>query len=326
VPDTGAALPSRSAPVVSVVIAAFDAEDTLGEQLAALSRQVVPFAFEVLVCDNGSTDGTIRSALSWADRLPLRVIDASARRGPGAARNAGAAAASGTWLVFCDADDIAGDDWLSEMHAGLQGSDFLTGTSRRLIPGAQAGATAHLDFSTYRMPFFPQLPVAGAGNIGIRRELFLAVGGFDETLHAGEDLDLSWRLQLAGHRLDRRPTAVIAVRNRPNLRATFRQAYGYGVGDKRLRHKYADVIAAFRGLPNLPVAFDGPVGGAEGTSDAEQTGPAGRVTRRLRRLFDDLRPARLVPRCGTRLGGLFGSVARSAPRLAPPADPETVGR
>src|SRR5690606_34073255 len=128
-------------PEASVVIAAFNAERTLGEQLAALSRQAVRFPWEVLVCDNGSTDGTVAVVTEWQGRLPqLRLVDASARRGPGAARNAGAARALSPLLLFCDADDVVADDWLAPLHGALQREVFVTGNSRRPVLNSRPGS------------------------------------------------------------------------------------------------------------------------------------------------------------------------------------------
>ncbi|MBW4031755.1 MAG: glycosyltransferase [Acidobacteria bacterium] len=321
---------------MSVVIAAFDAERTLGEQLAALSRQVVLFPFEVLVCDNGSSDRTIAVAEQWRlGSLPqLRVVDASARRGPGAARNAGAAAALAPLLVFCDADDVVADDWLAEMHSALQTADFVSGTSKRPELNSAPESPVYFDFSTYRRPFFPQLPVAGAGNMGVRAEVFRSVGGFDESLQTGEDLDLCWRVQLSGHRLEWQPTAIVRVSNRETLRASWHQAYAYGVGEKRLGYKYARVIAAFDGLAPLPVAADRREASAPAKGAVPATSPL--VSRGVRMVRRVVRKAVSVRRptdlsniafnVGIALGSRFGSVDRSMPQVEPPASPHEVGR
>ena len=130
---------------VSVIIPAFDAAETLDEQLAALARQTPPFAWEVLLCDNGSRDGTVELATSWADRLPgLRIVDASSRRGPSFARNEGAQASAASLLLFCDADDIVADDWVERMAEGLSRASLVAGsleTARLAIPGATSVAT-----------------------------------------------------------------------------------------------------------------------------------------------------------------------------------------
>src|SRR5438874_3103618 len=87
-------------PAVSVVIPVLNGERFLGEQLAALSEQEVEGGFEVLACDNGSRDGSIAVAHSFDDRLNLRIVDATARRGQTYARNLGAALAKAPNLVF----------------------------------------------------------------------------------------------------------------------------------------------------------------------------------------------------------------------------------
>ena len=76
-------------PRISVVIPVLDAAEWLGHQPAALAAQDVPVPWEVLVADNGSTDETVDVALSWRKDLPLRLVDASERRGINHARTAG---------------------------------------------------------------------------------------------------------------------------------------------------------------------------------------------------------------------------------------------
>ncbi len=95
-------------PVLSVVIACRNAEDTLGVQLSALSRQECPVPWNVVISDNGSTDRTVAIAQGYARKLPgLVIVDSSERAGAGYARNIGAEATSARFLAFCDADDEA---------------------------------------------------------------------------------------------------------------------------------------------------------------------------------------------------------------------------
>ncbi|MEV7973342.1 glycosyltransferase [Cellulomonas sp. NPDC089187] len=229
---------------LSVVIAAYNAADTLGEQLAALARQQVAARWDVIVADNGSTDRTREVAATWTDRLPgLRVIDASARRGAGAARNLGVEVATGRDVVFCDADDVVADDWLAALHAALRSRAFVAGrfddtllnTARvrrsRALPQRDGLQTsAHL----------PGLRHAGAGNLGLRRELFQAVGGFDPDARYLEDTDLCWRVQLAGVPLIWTPQALVHVRLRGTLRSALGQGYHYGSGERWLARRYRE--------------------------------------------------------------------------------------
>jgi glycosyltransferase involved in cell wall biosynthesis len=85
---------------VSVVIPAYNAMDHIGEQLNALSSQDYDGAFEVVVADNGSTDGLAHFITNHpsTDTLSLRLVDASAGRGGGYARNDVVAAYNGDFI------------------------------------------------------------------------------------------------------------------------------------------------------------------------------------------------------------------------------------
>jgi glycosyltransferase involved in cell wall biosynthesis len=237
---------SPDRPAASVVIPAYNAADFLVEQLDALARQKDAPVFEVLVCDNGSTDGTAAIVQDFASRMPrLRLLDASARRGASAARNIGADAAASPLLLFCDADDVVADEWVRSLASALADAEFVCGAveHKLLNPGRE------WDFGwnepTFFDPGLPQLPACGSGNMGIRRSVFAEVGGFDESLHAGEDLDFAWRVQLAGHRLVGVPRAVIHYRKRGGLRAAARQGRAKGVGTRVLSERFALVRDAY---------------------------------------------------------------------------------
>jgi len=232
-------------PEVSIVIACRDAVLTLGVQLAALSRQECPVSWNVVISDNGSTDGTLALARSFADRLPeLTIVDSSDRTGAGHARNVGSRATSAPLLVFCDADDEAAPGWLAAMVQALQRHEFVAGrfeaeklnstTARRSRPLQQSSGLQS-------SPFGPDLPHAGAGNLGIRRDVFLRNGGFDPVVGCLEDTDLCWRIQLAGTPLVFAPDAVMHVRLRSSLRTMWSQGRAYGAASALLTHRYAAV-------------------------------------------------------------------------------------
>jgi len=312
-----------SQPEISVVIAAYNAEQTLGAQLDALARQDFAGEWEVLVCDNGSTDGTVDVVRERQATQPnLRLVDASARRGPGAARNAGVRVARAPRLAFCDADDLVEPGWLAALHRALDRAPAVTGRARRAEFNSRPDNPVYFSWGLYRVPFFPYLDGAGAGNFAVRTEAFRRIGGFDEALRTGEDLDLTWRLQLAGFRLVEEPAAVVTVSNRAGLGSTITQTFAYGVGDKRLVHKYALVAEAFR---TGDLVLPEPSQHAQPTEDpADRPEPprestARRVLRKLRttRRLSDL--TNVTRKAATWLGFRFGRIDRSAPQLRPPA-------
>ena len=158
---------------LSVVIACLNEAHTLGDQLEALSRQSWQ-DWEVIIADNGSTDGTQDLARSFADRLNLSVIDASQVPGAGHARNAGADIATGDALLFPDADDVVADDWLQHMGQALEQHDFVASKLEfeRLNPGwvyhsrgrPQERALAKYHYGDY-------LPHALGTSLGIKTHL-----------------------------------------------------------------------------------------------------------------------------------------------------------
>jgi hypothetical protein len=229
-------------PQLSVVIACRDAGALLPVQLAALARQESPVPWEVLVCDNGSTDDTLAVALSWSERLPLRVIDASAGVGAGPARNAGVEAARAEYIGFCDADDEVGDGWLAALHRALTEHSFVAGrfdlgrlNSPRAVRSRRLDQRTGLQMSSAAVG----LPHAGGGNLGIRRSVFRSVGGFDPSVRYLQDTDLCWRVQRAGYPLVFVPELVVHVRLRSTLRGMYRQGRNYGASQALLERRHA---------------------------------------------------------------------------------------
>ena len=224
-------------PLLSVVIPARNGASTLAVQLDALAASEPPgVSFEVVVADNGSTDDTAEVARAYADRLPIRVIDAGRSPGINVARNDGVAAALGQWILLCDADDEADRDWLRTMCSGfVEGHNLLGGVidySRLNSPEVQAwrGATkarvvAHLGY----------LPFAHGANLGFSRHVFDTIGGFDERfVGGGDDVDFCWRGQLAGFTLHEVPASVMHYRLRPTLGDLWRQYVKYGSSEAQL--------------------------------------------------------------------------------------------
>jgi GT2 family glycosyltransferase len=222
-------------PLISVVVPVRNGMPWVEHQLRALGAQRVAVDWEVVVADNGSGDGTRSCVERWSERYPrIRMVDASARRGAGAARNIGVRSARGHLLAFCDADDVVQPGWLASMVTALSGTDLVSGVfdfgalngMRQSVP--VVAATRQLGF----------LPFALSANLAVRREAFDAVGGFREELASGEDVDLCWRLQLAGYRFAVAADAVVEKRERVGGRAIFRAAWSYGRCDPRLYRRY----------------------------------------------------------------------------------------
>jgi glycosyltransferase involved in cell wall biosynthesis len=221
--------------MISVILPVRDGLPWLDDQLRALASQQCDEPWEVVVADNGSTDASVDTARRWSERWDaLRVIDASAKAGPAAARNAGVRTARGQLLAFCDADDVVQSGWLQACVVALRHADVVAGTFDLSMlndaPATEPGpaATSQLGF----------LPAGLAANLAVRTEAFAAVGGFSEELLIGEDIDLCWRLQLEGFRFALASDALVAKRERDDSAALFSRALAFGRCGPLLYRRY----------------------------------------------------------------------------------------
>jgi glycosyltransferase involved in cell wall biosynthesis len=233
-------------PLASVVVPVRNAAMEIDRQLAALAGQSSRAPWEVIVADNGSSDDTRERAEAWRGRLPsLTVLDASARRGVAHARNVGIRAARGELLMICDGDDIVADGWLSAMLEALDEHPIVSGQIdlRAMNRPEQYAWTGDADRAEAPIGY-DFMPYAHGGNVGMWREVFDALGGFEETLLRAEDIDFGWRAADLGISIYHEPRAVLLHRMRPSARAVFRGAIRGGRSEPGLFRLHRD-----RGMP-----------------------------------------------------------------------------
>ncbi|MDQ3777805.1 MAG: glycosyltransferase family 2 protein [Actinomycetota bacterium] len=237
-------------PALSVVIPCLNAAETIGVQLEALSAQEWSRPWEVVVADNGSSDGSTAVVERFRGRLPhLRIVDAARKRGAAYASNLGVRHARGASIAFCDADDEVGAGWLAAVGEALTRHELVAcrGEAERLNePWLQESRVVEPDrLSTSWFP--PYVPIAGAGGIGVRRELHLRHGGFDEGLLGLYDVEYCIRLALAGHELVFLPDAVVHMRYRTRWAEIFGQARHYAHYGAALQRRFKPAEARFPG-------------------------------------------------------------------------------
>lgn len=218
-------------PVVSVIVPVLDSARTLGECLDALALQRVAGPVEVLVVDNGSTDGS--RELAAAHPAVDRVLD-EPRRGSYAARNAGVAAASAPVLAFTDADCVPEPGWLAAALAVLgreaDPADLVGGA---IVPIASTSPSVweRYDRATYLdQAALVEQGFAATANLLLRRAVLDAVGPFDASLRSSGDLELGLRATDAGFSLRYAPDARVGHRPRATARQTWRLHRRLGAG------------------------------------------------------------------------------------------------
>lgn len=246
---------------ISVIVAVRNGLPWLHEQLHALQSQECSSPWEIIIADNGSTDGTIEVARKYAAEDPrLRIVDASRVKGPAAARNVGAGAAFGVILAFCDADDVVHPGWVESWIRALDGADVAAGRNDTWSLNGTPAPQPAVPRPPPQAQQFEFLEAAGSGNMAVRREPFETVGGFDEELHVGEDTDLCWRLQLSGYKFAI-GAGVISRRERSDTLGLLRRSIQYGRCGPVLYRRYrregmrADPFGALRAWAYLIVSL-----------------------------------------------------------------------
>lgn len=224
-------------PLVSVVVPTHNGLKRLPVLLEALRRQTLPqSSFELIIVDDGSTDGTA----DWLGvRSGARVIRAPGNIGQGAADNLGVRAASAPIVAMTDDDTVPAEDWL---EAGLSyfrtGSVSFAGGRITLVVGSRPSATALLDYGMGYLDQEKQIAggFAATANFWARRDDFLALGGFNEALQAQcHDVEFGYRLRSAGFTIHFASDAAVAHPARHEVREFARKQFRIGASAAELR-------------------------------------------------------------------------------------------
>ncbi|MCL6640463.1 MAG: glycosyltransferase, partial [Candidatus Rokubacteria bacterium] len=221
-PDAGEA-GETAAPAVSVVIPVWNQAELTRRCLEALARTIDPAEVEVVVVDNGSGDNT--AAVLASAPLPVRVLRNTRNLGFACASNQGARAARGALLVFLNNDTEAEPGWLDALRAAAADPTVGVVGAKLLYPGTRRVQHAGLALNADGVPdhlwrHAPEddpraaeprdLDMVTGACLAIRRDLFLALGGFDEGYRNGcEDVDLCLAVRARGLRVRYEPAAVL---------------------------------------------------------------------------------------------------------------------
>ncbi|HML09374.1 MAG TPA: glycosyltransferase [Stellaceae bacterium] len=232
-------------PRVSVVVCAYNAERTMDACLASLERLSYP-DYEVIVVNDGSTDRT----LAISESYPYCRTISQENKGLSVARNVGAEAATGEIVAYTDSDCVADPDWLNYLVGTMEtkglaacGGPNFSPTETSLVPEAVAvspGAPCHVLLDDEVAEH-----IAGC-NMAFRRDVLLGIGGFDPIFRAaGDDVDICWRLQDAGHQIGYSAAGFVWHFRRNTVKAYIGQQKGYGKAEALVFAKHPQRFNAF---------------------------------------------------------------------------------
>jgi len=258
---------------VTVAILAYNEEHNLPELFAGLAAQTCPpEAFEVLVVDNGSSDGPRTLVRRWAEKLGNVRLLVEPTPGIARCRNVALRAATTPLIAFTDADVILPPHWLETL---VEGFDRHRRRDERVVAVgggnrpprdrgrflAAIGVTlnsfwgSHGSVQGMRYGEDRQVEHIPTLNICYDREAVLALGGFDEDFRmVSEDPELNHRLTCAGRRIIYLAEAEIEHKMRPDLRRWWRNVYLYGRGRTQLIKKHPDHLRLKYLAPPLLIA------------------------------------------------------------------------
>ena len=217
------------------------------DNAAGLSRLVMALrGVRVVIVDDGSATPVTESRFDGAD-CEIEILRHERSRGPAAARNSGLARCRTDFVAFLDADVLPRRGWLEALLGHF--CDPTVAVAAPRIVALHAGDTAvaryeavrsALDLGEREAPVVPYGPVSYVPSAAIicRRSAVVDIGGFDEALDSGEDVDLCWRLVERGARLRYEPIAMVAHEHRIEFwRWLSRRAfYGGSAAPLALRH------------------------------------------------------------------------------------------
>jgi glycosyltransferase involved in cell wall biosynthesis len=180
---------------LSVIVPAFNEEKLLPGTLAAIRSALRAFdaagwSSELIVCDNNSTDRTARLARAAGATVVFEPVNQISR-----ARNAGAAAASGDWLLFVDADCSPSRELVRDLKHEIETGKCVAGGSTVALPGAPP--SVQLAIAAWNALSRTMRWMAGSF-VFCEARVFREAGGFSEALYAAEEIDLSRRLKRRG--------------------------------------------------------------------------------------------------------------------------------
>jgi glycosyltransferase involved in cell wall biosynthesis len=221
---------------VSFVVIAYNECAVIGECIRSLQAQRGLDSHEIVVVDDGSTDGTGDLVHQLADTdSAIRMIRHDTNRGRGAARMTGVTAARGRFVAMVDGDIVLPRNWLQSCLGALKDYDVAVGTA---VPDGDVTYLVRRYSLTPKV--VSQSALVTGSNALFRREVFDLIS-YETSLREGEDVALSHEIQRNGMRAVTVPGLLVDHHEHRNFTSSFAWLYQSGVGASRQLERYRDI-------------------------------------------------------------------------------------
>ncbi len=227
-------------PYVSIIIPVYNAKKTISKTLKACLEQDYTGRREIIVVDDGSTDGTAEEIKKY----PVKYIYQE-NTGPAAARNRGWREAKGEIVFFTDSDCIPHKDWLSRLlrnysgnRVGAAGGSYSIANPESLLAYCiQEEISIRHSAMPYKVRFL------GSYNLSVKKSVLEEVGGFQEGYRkaSGEDNDLSYKILKRGYKILFDSRALVAHYHRESLWRYLKDQYAHGFWRARLYREHPEM-------------------------------------------------------------------------------------
>lgn len=236
----------------SVIVPTYNSRKTIASCLEALLHQSVPLdEYEIVVVDDGSTDGTAEIVREYGvTYLP------QPHRGPAAARNLGVAHAAGEIVLFTDADCVPAANWIEKMALPFE-DDEIVGVKGvyRTRQQELVARFVQLEYEDKykRMRRSRFIDFIDTYSAGYRRDVLLANGGFDTGFPGAsvEDQELSFRLARRGYKMVFQPEAVVYHHHATDLLSYARKKFRIGYWKVRVHARHPQKLVNDSHTPQL---------------------------------------------------------------------------
>lgn len=242
-------------PMVTIVVPVYNRAEDIRSCLDSLFALEYPSdRYEIVVVDDNSSDSTVDVINNYGVRLLANQVN----MGQSAARNLGVSHARGDIIAFTDSDCIVSPRWLCELVPYFEdGKNALVGgyvgsyyRKTRLDRYEESNSPLNMGkkllfgFGAESDFYVPTC------NMLLRKMAYSSVGGFDEAMRVGEDVDLCWRLKERGFRLVYVPSGTVEHKHRNVFTETFKRRFEYGVSEPMLYSRHRQIIKHFPVTPS----------------------------------------------------------------------------